>query len=158
MAVSFAADSATHGRGWEYLCAAAAWTVVPALLTDGSASTLVVTPRAVDWRLPILRRLLDLMSDRIFVHPQAVVGLLSWIRDLPANMPAPAAAIGDDGSISIEWDAKGVSLHLTFHGGGEEAYFVSDDGDEWEASQVIGMKKVDDAIGRLAGTGLGRSQ
>ena len=56
-----------------------------------------------------------------------------WLFILPSWVPKPAVGIGDDGSVSIEWDHAGKVLHVMFDQDSVEAYFVDEQsGEEWE--------------------------
>src|SRR6266851_5333557 len=55
-------------------------------------------------RAAVLYRILDLSIRVPNVQPSALVRLVTWISTLPAGVPEPFIAIGDDGSISSEWD------------------------------------------------------
>jgi hypothetical protein len=100
-------------------------------------------------RADVLRRLLELSSKYPQVQPHALVRVLGWIHNLPEALPNPFIAIGDDGSISTEWDVEGNSLHVTFEGDTEEVYFFSPIGEEWESS-LDAVDKVSSAMRAIA--------
>lgn len=85
-------------------------------------------------RADVFLRLLDLASKSPNVQPFALARVAAWVIGLPKGLPDPFIAIGDDGSISTEWDTNGSSLHVTFDNDNGEVYFCSPDGDEWESS------------------------
>jgi hypothetical protein len=85
-------------------------------------------------RADALLRLLDLVSKSANVQPFALARVAAWVIGLPKGVPDPFMAIGDDGSISTEWDTNGNSLHVTFGNDSGEVYFCTPGGDEWESS------------------------
>lgn len=90
--------------------------------------------RAYIRRSELVRRIADLAFRYPVAQADALLRLASWLDGLPANMPSPFLAVGDDGSVSAEWDVSGSSLHVTFYSDFDEAYFVDSRGDEWESS------------------------
>jgi hypothetical protein len=83
------------------------------------------------------------------VQPRALVNLVRWLSTIPLEMPAPFVAIGDDGSISSEWDGCGSSLHVTFFDDTNEVYFFNPEGEEWEAT-VHAVDKLSEAMLTIA--------
>src|SRR5258708_4847241 len=69
-----------------------------------------------------------------YVQPTAVTGLIDWLAGLPNRLPEPFIAVGDDGSISAEWDVRGSSFHATFYSNSNEVYFHSPVEEPWEGS------------------------
>ncbi|MDX8051879.1 hypothetical protein SK571_21010 [Lentzea sp. BCCO 10_0798] len=63
---------------------------------------------------------------------------LRFLCSLGISTPAPFVALGDDGSIGVEWDARGNHLHLTFSDDGDEMFWMSSDGQEWEGELKTG--------------------
>jgi hypothetical protein len=100
-------------------------------------------------RTEVLARLLELASKAPQVQPSALVRVWEWLPNLPEALPNPFLAIGEDGSISTEWDADGSSLHITFDEETEEVYFLSPNGDEWE-STLDAVDKVSSAMRTIA--------
>ncbi len=100
-------------------------------------------------RVDVLLRLLELTVKSPQVQPDAFARALEWVINLPEALPNPFVAIGDDGSISTEWDAGGNSLHVTFEGDTEEVYFVSPTGEEWESS-LDAVDKLSSAMRTIA--------
>lgn len=106
-------------------------------------------------RVDVLRRLIELSLKSPQVQPFTLARVLGWVHSLPEAMPSPFVAIGDDGSISTEWDVGGNSLHVTFGGDTEEAYFFSPTGEEWESS-LDAVDKVSSAMRVIAIAALAR--
>jgi hypothetical protein len=96
-------------------------------------------------RADVLLRLLELTVKSPQVRPAAFARASEWLINLPEAIPNPFVAIGDDGSISTEWDAAGNSLHVTFEGDTEEVYFFSPTGEEWESS-LDAVDKISSAL------------
>jgi hypothetical protein len=91
------------------------------------------------------------LSEQQIVSPEAFERLLSWIGSVPAAVPEPFVAIGDDTSIGLEWSAKGNYLYVTFGPDDEgEMYFQGSNGDEWETTTAAGIDKIDTAFRLLA--------
>ncbi|MGH3218559.1 MAG: hypothetical protein ACRDPY_07480 [Streptosporangiaceae bacterium] len=101
--------------------------------------------RSYGRRADVLRRLVELGLKSPQVQPHTLARVFGWIYSLPEAMPSPFIAVGDDGSISTEWDVGGNSLHVTFEGDTEEAYFFSPTGEEWESS-LDAVDKVSSAM------------
>ena len=85
-------------------------------------------------RADVAFRLVELAVSSPHVQPQTLVRVIAWLFNLPEGLQNPFVAVGDDGSISTEWDVGGSSLHVTFDDETEEVYFVSPDGEEWEST------------------------
>ena len=96
-------------------------------------------------RARIFQSIVDLGRRTPTVQTFALMRLVNWVSRLPAGLPDPFIAIGDDGSISSEWDVAGNSLHVTFADDIDEVYFVSPDGDEWE-STLDAVDKISSAM------------
>ena len=94
-------------------------------------------------------RLVELAVNSPYVQPRILSRVLEWIFNLPEGLPNPFVAVGDDGSISTEWDAGGNSLHVTFDDETEEVYFFSLGGDEWE-STLDAIDKLSSAMRTIA--------
>jgi len=100
-------------------------------------------------RVDALTRLVELARKAPQVQPAALIRVGEWLTNLPGAVPNPFVAIGEDGSISTEWDIGGRSLHITFEGDTEEVYFFSPDGEEWE-STLDAIDKVTSAMRSIA--------
>jgi hypothetical protein len=107
--------------------------------------TTVVPENAYGKRAAMFHKLAEVVARMPYVQPPAVVNLALWLSSLPAEMPEPFIAIGDDGSISSEWDVHRNSLHVTFFGNADEVYFVSPSGEEWEGT-LDAVDKLSDAM------------
>jgi len=88
------------------------------------------------------------------VEPEVVNAALRWLASLPGGMPRPSIGVGDDGSVSLEWDRPGGVLHVMFDDIGGEVYFSSAerDGDEFEAPIDIAADKIRLALIAVAGS------
>lgn len=108
-------------------------TIAPRADEEPQAATL---PREGEYsrRVGVVLRLVDVANRSPYFQPMAVVHLASWLASLPMALPDPFIAIGDDGSISSEWDVAGNSLHVTFYSDSSEAYFSTPSGYSWEGS------------------------
>ena len=84
-----------------------------------------------------------------FVPEGPFLRSLSFLEELPEAMPEPFVAIGDDGSIGIEWERDVGLLYLTFGQDGDEAYWCSPDGAEWEGSLGSSIPRLVDAMFEL---------
>jgi hypothetical protein len=100
-------------------------------------------------RSEVLLKLLELAAKSPNVQRHTLVRTLGWMLNLPEALPNPFVAIGDDGSISTEWDADGNSLHVTFNNDNEEVYFFSRSGEEWESS-LEALDKLSSAMRTIA--------
>jgi len=100
-------------------------------------------------RAELVRQIVDRALRAPSVQPSALARLVNWLANLPASLPNPFIAIGDDGSVSSEWDISDRSLHVTFFDDGDEVYFSNPDGDEWEAT-TDAVDKVSAAIRTIA--------
>jgi hypothetical protein len=105
--------------------------------------------RSYRMRSEIIFRLLELARRSPNVQRYALARVVEWMLGLPEVLPNPFVAIGDDGSISTEWDVAGNSLHITFDKDAEEVYFFSPDGEEWESS-LDAIDKVSAAMRTIA--------
>jgi hypothetical protein len=100
-------------------------------------------------RADVAFRLVELAVSSPYVQPQTLVRVITWLFNLPEGLQNPFVAVGDDGSISTEWDVGGSSLHVTFDDETEEVYFVSPDGEEWE-STLDAVDKLSSAMRTIA--------
>jgi hypothetical protein len=100
-------------------------------------------------RAKFVQGIIDLARRTPNVQTLALGHLVDWLSNLPAELPEPFIAIGDDGSISSEWDVGGNSLHVTFLDNIDEVYFVSPHGDEWE-STLDAVDKISSAMRAIA--------
>jgi hypothetical protein len=114
----------------------------------GGASS--VQRQSPEWLARVLVRVVALSEQQI-VSPEAFERLFSWIGSVPAGVPEPFVAIGDDTSIGLEWSAGGNYLYVAFGPDDEgEMYFQGSNGDEWETTTAAGMDKMDAAFRSLA--------
>jgi hypothetical protein len=144
MTATFAADFGTFWRSggrndWPQL------TVVAPAATN--TASVLGEPGKGTWKLDAIRELVrQQWKYGAYLHPHALARFLDWIKELPDALPRAAVAAGEDGSLYVEWDVAGNSLHVSFHSDGDEVYFAGDNGDEWEANEVIGLRKLEHAI------------
>jgi hypothetical protein len=97
---------------------------------EPSSSTLLTVNRPA-WLSRALSSIFRLASVR--VAPRAFLDAAYWLTRLPEWVAAPSVGIGDDLSVSIEWDHGGKTLHVMFIDGSAEAYFEdTETGVEWE--------------------------
>jgi hypothetical protein len=99
--------------------------------TEVSSSSIVshVVPTA-KWVSDVLNQMADWLHGREFVNPDAFIRALDFLSSVRAPVRRPFVALGDDGSIGIEWDRAGQSLHVSFSSYGDEFYWSR--GDDWE--------------------------
>lgn len=114
-----------------------------------SPSTLVSGGLHGNWKIEALRTLVSQARTGAYVDPDSLLRLLEWMNTLPSGLPRPAVAIGEEGSLFVEWDVAGNALHVSFHEGGDEVYFSGDNGEEWEAFHVLGLTKLVTALKRI---------
>src|SRR6266536_416126 len=105
--------------------------------------------RSYGRRSEVAFRLVELAFKSPNAQPYALARALKWLINLPEALPNPFVAIGDDGSISTEWDVDGNSLHVTFDDDIEEVYFFSPNGEEWESS-LDAVDKLSSAMRTIA--------
>lgn len=67
------------------------------------------------------------------VSVAALTRCLMWVLALPGEVKAPRASVGDDESVSLEWEAGGSILHILFDDRMDEWYFEDPDGNEIES-------------------------
>lgn len=98
-----------------------------------SVSTLTVRGWPPAWFASITSQLLEMSVGAEFVDEPALVRALRFLESFPETMLEPFVAIGDDGSVGIEWEENAGHLYLTFAVTGDEVYWCSAAGVEWEA-------------------------
>jgi hypothetical protein len=98
-----------------------------------SVSTLTARGLPPAWFASVTSQLLDMSVDADFVDEPALIRALRFLESLPEAMPEPFVAIGDDGSVGIEWEENAGHLYLTFAATEDEVYWCSAAGAEWEA-------------------------
>ncbi|MFG1643801.1 hypothetical protein ACGFMK_26210 [Amycolatopsis sp. NPDC049252] len=105
--------------------------------SDVSSSASIVAPSAPTsaWVSDALNQMADWLYRSEFVNPGAFARAVNFISSIRPPVRRPFIALGDDGSIGIEWDRNGHSLHLTFSGYGDEFYWSR--GEDWEAEGLI---------------------
>ena len=124
-------------------------TIAPTTDDEHQASTTVAPENAYSRRAATIQKLAEIAGRTPYVQPPALVNLALWLSSLPAEMPEPFIAVGDDGSISSEWDVNRHSLHVTFFDDADEIYFVSPGGEEWEGT-LDANDKLSDAMRTIA--------
>jgi hypothetical protein len=76
---------------------------------------------------------------------------IRWLMALPSWVPRPEMGVGDDGTISIEWDHNAKTLHVMFSFESVEAYFDNpEDNEEWEMSVSTDSVRVRHALRLIA--------
>jgi hypothetical protein len=74
-----------------------------------------------------------------------------WLSSLPAWVAEPSIGIGDDGSISIEWDRAEKVLHVMFDEVSTDAYFAdARSGEEWEMTVAADTGPLLNALRRMS--------
>lgn len=53
---------------------------------------------------------------------------------MPPALPAPFVAVGDDGSVGLEWETPRFYLYFVFDTDGDMAYWQTDSGGDWEGT------------------------
>jgi hypothetical protein len=111
------------------------WRITITLQNDWIQPTATLgRERLYSGRDDIIVRLMDLARRSPNLQPRALGRAAAWIFGLPGSLPDPFVAIGDDGSISAEWDIGKNSLHVTFADDGDEVYHLTSAGEEWESA------------------------
>jgi hypothetical protein len=64
----------------------------------------------------------------------------------------PFVALGDDGSVGVEWDHNSDHLNITFSDQGDEVFWLGADGTEWESALGDSIERLDNAIQRISAT------
>ncbi len=105
-------------------------------------------------RVAELLRVIEVARRAPYVQPAAVVALIDWLVSLPNRLPESFIAVGDDGSISAEWDVGGNSFHATFYNEANEVYVYSPITGSWEGS-VAATSVVSAALRDIARAALG---
>lgn len=113
------------------------------------SSSLLVNQADSSWLKNSVKRVAELMRSTDCVDLSAVIRCLTFLGEITSPMPRPFFAIGDDGSIGVEWSVKGNYLYLTFGTKGDEAYWDGRNGDEWEADLAMPPGKLFDALEEL---------
>lgn len=111
------------------------------------SSLLINAPQR--WWMPLIGEVQRLLASRP-VDPQALLDSLEWLGGVPSSMPQPYLGVGDDGSVSVEWDRADNVLHVRFEAHGADAYFSGSNGDEFETSLDAGEDKIRAALQALA--------
>jgi hypothetical protein len=101
------------------------------------------------WRFDFEREAYALAEGQL-VDGDAFNAAVNWVVDLPASMPRPQIGLGEDGSVSVEWDRAGNALHVRFEASAAEVYFASDAGDEFETDLGAGQDKIAAALRTIA--------
>lgn len=104
--------------------------------TDVSSATSTAqgTPTS-DWVSDVLNQMADWLYGSEFVNPDSFVRAVDFISSMRPPVRRPFVALGDDGSIGVEWDKAGYSLHLTFSAYGDEFYWSR--GEDWGIEGLI---------------------
>lgn len=96
------------------------------------SSTLGIRHQKPHWFAEVSGRILDMGKGADLLDQSALKECLTFLSLLPETMPKPFAAIGDDGSVGVEWEEQQGHLYLSFSSQGDEAYWCSPSGIEWE--------------------------
>lgn len=123
--------------------------VVAVEIPTSSDSTPTSGPRP-NWLFEVLQQVVRL-ANREYVEPDGLRHLALWLRTLGIAVPKPFVAIGDDGSIGLEWSRGDEYLYLTF-GSEDEAYYQAADGEEWEMTGPLNSLSLEPALRSLAET------
>ena len=91
----------------------------------------------------------DMGESADFVDERALRRGVDFLAHLPERMPAPFVAIGDDGSVGVEWDYAAGHLYLTFSEAEDEAYWCSSSGTDWEGVLARSIPQLVEAICKL---------
>jgi hypothetical protein len=98
-----------------------------------TSSTILATSEPPRWMLEAIRELA--LRARRLRSSESALAAFEWMLALPDWVRRHSIGGGDDGSISIEWDQAGRTLHVMFLDGTTEAYFIDEaSGVEWELS------------------------
>ena len=111
------------------------------------SSLLMAAPQ--QWWVPLTIEVRRLLESRP-VDPRAMRNALEWLSLLPGSMPQPYLGVGDDGSVSVEWDRSDNALHVRFAANSAEVYFSGRNGDEFETALDAGEDKIRAALLALA--------
>jgi hypothetical protein len=80
------------------------------------------------------------------VSGSALLRCLNWIFTLPNNLRAPEISVGEDGTISLEWDSRGNVLNILFDDRGDEWYFEPDGGESVEDRLESQIDRLSEAL------------
>ncbi|MHA6762187.1 hypothetical protein [Streptacidiphilus sp. PAMC 29251] len=116
-----------------------------------ATSTLLYSSSQNHWATALVREVLSRATADRNVSPVAIRTCMEWVAALPSGIPKPFFAIGDDGSLGLEWSRSGNYLYLTFREEAGEAYFESASGDEWESGLGLALDKLASALRVIAG-------
>ena len=115
--------------------------------TPAATSTLLYNQQSPPpWHEPVLRQIHGMISRSAHVDMPSVQWCIYFLSILPYRMPEPAVAIGDDGSIGVEWDKATERLYVSFAASVREFYWCDGAGNEWEFSLPKGADKLADAV------------
>lgn len=109
-------------------------------------STLLYNNFRNGWVPGLLRRMAVQTSQASNVNSYALRSCANWAANLPSGVPEPFFAIGDDGSLGLEWDRGGNYLYFLFTASSSEAYFEGDNGDQWEVDLGVAPDKLIHAL------------
>jgi hypothetical protein len=118
-------------------------------LQAANASTLIWERSENRWWREILVR----TASEVRRHPVTLSTLetaLTWLAQLPGGIPRPHIGVGDDGTMSVEWDRNGSHLHVMFEDSTGEVFYQDSNGDEWETSIDAGHDKIRAALRAIA--------
>ena len=116
---------------------------------DWSVSTIMRALLEAPWRSQVLDQVL-LLAEISPIGNETLNSAAHWLLNLPPSMPRPAIGVGDDGTISVEGDRRGNTLHVMFEEGNAEVYFAGANGDEWETNLGQAPDKLDMAMRTIA--------
>ena len=96
----------------------------------------------------VLRALIH--STKTPPSPETIWSAVSWADSVQEWASRPEVGIGDDDTLSFEWQRGGKHLHVMFQKRDVEAYFAEDDGDQWETTLPAGAEKLVSALSSFA--------
>ncbi len=103
----------------------------------------------------VQQRLRQYQAAEPNLRPDTVAGMTAFLRCVPAGMPFPSLGLGDDGSLSAEWDVRPLHLLVGFDGAGPTdaaAYFHDEAGEQIEwADALARMHELRPLMCRIAG-------
>ncbi|MCX5560746.1 hypothetical protein [Streptomyces sp. NBC_00038] len=119
--------------------------------TASYSSTLLHQKAENGWARPLMSEVVDRALGDPKISPIAARKCVAWIRRIPVGVPVPFFAVGEDGSLGLEWDKNGSTLFLLFNQGEAEAYFEGANGDEWESDPDVAIDKLLQALRVISG-------
>lgn len=118
--------------------------------SEGSVTTLQRDATTNAWLRVLIYDIVTRSARERSVPTDSVVRCVIWLAELPIGMPKPFFAIGDDGSLGLEWERGGNYLYVVFGRSFDQVYFEGSNGDEWESDLESATDKLSHAMRMVA--------